>query len=80
GVSRLAETAAALVAQGRSPETPVAVVEDGYGPRQRTTVGTLATIAERAREAGVRPPAVTVVGDVVTLSPAWPSRTPPAPR
>ncbi|MCB7136683.1 uroporphyrinogen-III C-methyltransferase [Cellulosimicrobium marinum] len=71
GVSRLAETAAALVAQGRSAETPVAVVEDGYGPRQRTTVGTLATIADRAREAGVRPPAVTVVGDVVTLSPAW---------
>ncbi|MBD5786859.1 uroporphyrinogen-III C-methyltransferase [Cellulosimicrobium terreum] len=71
GVSRLAETAAALVAQGRSPETPVAVVEDGYGPRQRTTVGTLATIADRAREAGVRPPAVTVVGDVVRLSPAW---------
>ncbi|TFF11516.1 uroporphyrinogen-III C-methyltransferase [Cellulosimicrobium funkei] len=80
GVSRLAETAEALVAQGRSPDTPVAVVEDGYGPRQRTTVGTLATIAERAREAGVRPPAVTVVGDVVTLSPAWPPRTPPAPR
>ncbi|QJW37502.1 uroporphyrinogen-III C-methyltransferase [Cellulosimicrobium protaetiae] len=77
GVSRLAETADALVAQGRSPETPVAVVEDGYGPRQRTTVGTLATIADRAREAGVRPPAVTVVGDVVTLSPAWPT---PAPR
>ncbi|MBN0040516.1 uroporphyrinogen-III C-methyltransferase [Cellulosimicrobium cellulans] len=76
GVSRLAETAAALVEQGRSPETPVAVVEDGYGPRQRTTVGTLATIADRAREADVRPPAVTVVGDVVTLSPAW---TPPAP-
>lgn len=72
GVSRLAETAAALVAQGRSPQTPVAVVEDGYGPRQRTTVGTLATIADRAREAGVRPPAVTVVGDVVTLSRAWP--------
>ncbi|MGN6239194.1 MAG: uroporphyrinogen-III C-methyltransferase [Cellulosimicrobium cellulans] len=76
GVSRLAETAAALVAQGRPAETPVAVVEDGYGPRQRTTVGTLATIAERAREAGVRPPAVTVVGDVVTLSPAWPGPAP----
>ena len=71
GVSRLAETADALVGQGRSPQTPVAVVEDGYGPRQRTTVGMLATIADRAREAGVRPPAVTVVGDVVTLSPAW---------
>lgn len=80
GVSRLAETADALVAQGRSPQTPVAVVEDGYGPRQRTTVGTLATIADRAREAGVRPPAVTVVGDVVTLSPAWPAPVPHATR
>ncbi|WP_265520713.1 uroporphyrinogen-III C-methyltransferase [Oerskovia flava] len=75
GVSRLAETAAALVAAGRSPATPVAVVEDGYGPRQRATVGTLATIADRAREAGVRPPAVTVVGDVVRLSPAWAAHT-----
>ncbi|GII98619.1 uroporphyrinogen-III C-methyltransferase [Sediminihabitans luteus] len=71
GVSRLAESAAALVEAGRSPETPVAVVEDGYGPRQRTTVGTLSTIAEVAAAAGVRPPAVTVVGEVVRLSPAW---------
>ncbi|WP_251153086.1 uroporphyrinogen-III C-methyltransferase [Cellulosimicrobium sp. Marseille-Q4280] len=80
GVSRLAETADALVAQGHSPETPVAVVEDGYGPRQRTTVGTLATIADRAREAGVRPPAVTVVGDVVRLSPAWTGVSVQSPR
>ncbi|ROS79007.1 uroporphyrinogen-III C-methyltransferase [Cellulomonas sp. PhB143] len=72
GVSRLAESADALVAAGRAPETPVAVVEDGYGPRQRTTVGTLATIAAVASGAGVRAPAVVVVGDVVRLSPAWP--------
>lgn len=68
GVSGLARAAEALVAGGRSPRTPVAVVEDGFGPRQRLTVGTLATIAELARERGVRPPAVTVVGDVVRLS------------
>jgi uroporphyrin-III C-methyltransferase/precorrin-2 dehydrogenase/sirohydrochlorin ferrochelatase len=71
GVSRLAETARALVDAGRPPSTPVAVVEDGFGPRQRTTVGTLADIAGRASAAGVQSPAVTVVGDVVTLSPAW---------
>lgn len=71
GVSRLAEACAALVGTGREPATPVAVVEDGFGPRQRVTVGTLATIAARAAAAGVRPPAVTVVGDVVRLSPAW---------
>ncbi|QDW62672.1 uroporphyrinogen-III C-methyltransferase [Oerskovia sp. KBS0722] len=71
GVSRLRDSAAALMASGRSPETPVAVVEDGYGPRQRSTVGTLATIADVASAAGVRAPAVTVIGDVVRVSPAW---------
>jgi uroporphyrin-III C-methyltransferase / precorrin-2 dehydrogenase / sirohydrochlorin ferrochelatase len=71
GVSRLRDSAATLVASGRSPHTPVAVVEDGYGPRQRSTVGTLATIADIATAAGVRAPAVTVIGDVVRVSPAW---------
>jgi len=71
GVTRLADTARTLVDAGRPPSTPVAIVEDGYGPRQRTTVGTLADIAERAAAVGVQSPAVTVVGDVVTLSPAW---------
>ncbi|WP_407320863.1 uroporphyrinogen-III C-methyltransferase [Isoptericola halotolerans] len=71
GVTRLARTAEALVAAGRPADTPVAVVEDGYGPRQRATLGTLADIAERAAAAGVRPPAVTVVGDVVRLAPDW---------
>ncbi|WP_418277769.1 uroporphyrinogen-III C-methyltransferase [Isoptericola jiangsuensis] len=71
GVTRLAVTAEALVAAGRPPSTPVAVVEDGYGPRQRATFGTLGDIAARAEAAGVRPPAVTVVGDVVRLAPGW---------
>lgn len=64
GVSRLADTAAALVTAERPADTPVAVVEDGG---RRTTVGTLATIAALAAEARVRPPAVIVVGDVVRL-------------
>jgi uroporphyrin-III C-methyltransferase/precorrin-2 dehydrogenase/sirohydrochlorin ferrochelatase len=71
GVSRLGAACEGLVRAGRAPGTPVAVVEDGFGPRQRVTLGTLATIADRAAAAGVRPPAVTVVGDVVTLCPAW---------
>jgi uroporphyrin-III C-methyltransferase/precorrin-2 dehydrogenase/sirohydrochlorin ferrochelatase len=49
----------------------VAVVEDGYGSNQRVTIGTLETIAERARAVGVLPPAVTVIGGVVRLCPAW---------
>lgn len=75
GVHRLAGTTAALMTAGRAADTPVAVVEDGFGPRQRVTVGTLATIAERAAEVGVQPPAVTVVGDVVRLAPAWRGET-----
>jgi uroporphyrin-III C-methyltransferase / precorrin-2 dehydrogenase / sirohydrochlorin ferrochelatase len=68
GVSLLGRTAERLVEHGRDPATPVAVVEDGYGPGQRTTVGTLSTIGRLAQERGVRAPAVVVVGDVVDLA------------
>jgi len=75
GVTRLARTAEVLVTAGRPASTPVAVVEDGYGPRQRATFGTLGDIAERAAAAGVQPPAVTVVGDVVRLAAGWASHS-----
>ena len=68
GTARLAEAAEALVRHGRPATTPVAVVERGTLPDQRTTVGTLATIAELARERQVTSPAVVVVGDVVALA------------
>ena len=45
----------------------MAVVESGCTPDERTTTGTLASIAALARERGVRPPAVIVVGSVVDL-------------
>ncbi|MFI8524611.1 uroporphyrinogen-III C-methyltransferase [Promicromonospora sukumoe] len=73
GVTHLADTAAALITDDRPADTPAAVVEDGYGPRQRVTVGTLSTIAAKAAAANVKPPAIIVVGDVVRLSPAWPA-------
>ncbi|HEX5994037.1 MAG TPA: uroporphyrinogen-III C-methyltransferase, partial [Jiangellales bacterium] len=68
GVSRLAETATGLIDHGKDPATPAAIVEDGYGPRQRTTAGTLGTIARLAVERNVRPPAVVVVGAVANLA------------
>lgn len=71
GVKRLAETCAELIASGHDPQTPTAVVERGYSPTQRVTVATLATLGSRAVEAGVSAPAITIIGDVVTLSPAW---------
>lgn len=66
GVGNLAAIATTLVRHGRPPGTPVAVVCEGAGPRQRTVTGTLATIAARATAAGVAAPAVIVVGEVVT--------------
>ena len=66
-VSSLAAATAALVSAGKPAGTPAAVVEAGCTPQQRTTVGTLETIAGLARERNVQPPAVVVVGDVVGL-------------
>ncbi|WP_461472268.1 uroporphyrinogen-III C-methyltransferase [Microbacterium sp. HJ5] len=72
GVGTLAHSALTLARGERGADCPVAIVEDGYGARQRVTVGTLATIAHQAAERGIRSPAVVVVGDVVRLSPYAP--------
>jgi uroporphyrin-III C-methyltransferase / precorrin-2 dehydrogenase / sirohydrochlorin ferrochelatase len=66
-VSGLEVAATELVAHGKPATTPVAIVESGFSPAQRTTVGTLGTIAALAHEADVQPPAVIVVGSVVDL-------------
>lgn len=71
GVARLAQTAATLIAHGRAPDCPVAVIERGYADDQRVTVAPLARIAEVAAEHGVAAPAVVVIGDVVRLGPDW---------
>lgn len=71
GVARLRDTAAAMIASGRSADCPAAVVERGLLPGQRTTVATLGELADRAAEVGVRSPAVVVIGSVVTLAPEW---------
>ena len=56
GVGRLARTAELLLEHGRPADCPVAVVERGFAPDQRITFGTVADIAELARERGVRDP------------------------
>ena len=79
GVGRLKEISTELVAAGRSPETPVACVRWGTISEQRTVTGTLEDIAERVAEADLKPPAITVVGDVVALREAgldWYERRP----
>jgi uroporphyrinogen III methyltransferase/synthase len=68
GVRQLPRITASLIDAGRLPSEPAAVVERGSLPDQRTVTGTLATIAERARAEGVRPPSITVVGPVAELA------------
>ncbi len=67
GMTNLATIAARLVAEGRSADTPAAVIERGATPGQRVVTGTLADIAARVRRAGLHPPALVVVGEVVQL-------------
>ncbi len=67
GVERLPGIVERLVAGGRPPDTPAAMIEWATWPRQRTVVATLGTLVERARAAGLRAPAVTVIGEVVRL-------------
>ncbi|MEO5711048.1 MAG: uroporphyrinogen-III C-methyltransferase [Nocardioidaceae bacterium] len=66
-VACIGEVAAALVAAGRNPETPVAMTRVGTTTEQETIVSTLGRIAADSRAARMTPPAVTVIGDVVDL-------------
>ncbi|RAG80424.1 uroporphyrinogen-III C-methyltransferase [Streptacidiphilus pinicola] len=67
-VERIAAISAALVAGGRAPETPVAVIQEGTTAAQRVVRATLATVAEVVAAEEIRPPAIVVIGDVVALA------------
>jgi uroporphyrin-III C-methyltransferase/precorrin-2 dehydrogenase/sirohydrochlorin ferrochelatase len=73
GVAALRDSASALGNAGLPQDTPVGIVENGYLPNQRVTIGTLGSIADQAEAAGVANPAVIVIGDVVRVSPFAPS-------
>ncbi|MFC7058465.1 uroporphyrinogen-III C-methyltransferase [Halovenus salina] len=67
GVSKLPENVRALRDHGVPAETPVAMVENVSLDTERTIVGTLDTIVSRSESAGIESPAVTIVGEVVTV-------------
>jgi uroporphyrinogen III methyltransferase/synthase len=67
GMARLGPVAAALIAGGKAPETPVCVTQSGTTAAQRSVVGSLATIAADVQAAGIRSPAVTLIGAVAAL-------------
>lgn len=66
-VERIDRFARVLIDGGRDPASPTAVIADGTMPGQRTVRTTLATVASDLTAAGVRPPAVIVIGAVAGL-------------
>ncbi|KDA05641.1 siroheme synthase CysG [Microbacterium sp. CH12i] len=64
GVAALPKIVRAARAHGISTDLPMAIIESGHTPRQRTTHCTLGTVLARAAEVGVANPAVIVFGDV----------------
>jgi len=70
GMRKLEEIVDRILAAGRAPSTPAAVVMHGTLPAQRVVEAPLGELAQRVREAGLGSPAVIVIGDVVRLRPA----------
>jgi uroporphyrin-III C-methyltransferase len=67
GVGSLAGIVDELVSHGRSPQTPVALVRNATREDQTTVAGTLETIVEVAAVHHIQPPALIVIGEVVSL-------------
>jgi uroporphyrinogen III methyltransferase/synthase len=67
GVGKMESIVDQIRKGGKSPETPAAIVERGTYAHQRVVEGNLKDILSRARKAGVKPPAVIVVGEVTQL-------------
>ncbi|MEK7702642.1 MAG: uroporphyrinogen-III C-methyltransferase [Nitrospirota bacterium] len=67
GMANLPVIVANLIAHGRDKQTPIALIQWGTYPHQKTLTGTLETIVSLSQSNGIRPPVVMVVGDVVSL-------------
>lgn len=69
GVGTIGKVAETLIAHGKSPDTPVALIQEGTTAAQRRVDATLATAGERVLAHEVKPPAVIVIGEVVNVGP-----------
>jgi uroporphyrinogen III methyltransferase / synthase len=67
GMKNLPQIVDRLLREGKPATTPVAAIRWGTYARQRTVVGTLSDIVEKASTADMSPPTVIVVGEVVRL-------------
>jgi uroporphyrin-III C-methyltransferase/precorrin-2 dehydrogenase/sirohydrochlorin ferrochelatase len=67
GLLGLQKLCDALIEHGMPPDMPAAVVQQATMPQQRVVTGTLADLPRRVEAAGLRPPTLVIVGDVVKL-------------
>ena len=67
GLKNLPQIVKSLIENGKDPETPAGVLQEGTTAKQNTAIGTLSTIVEEVEKKGISTPAITVVGDVVGL-------------
>lgn len=63
GVKNLETITKSLIKYGKSPATPIGIIERGCEARQNTTIGTLGDIMDKAQ--GIKPPAIIIIGEVV---------------
>ncbi len=70
GRAALREIADGLIAAGRDPAIPAAAIESGTTPAERQIVADLASIAEQADAAGLKPPVVTIIGPTAAFAEA----------
>jgi len=67
-LERIGTVAQALMRSGRPGTGPVSVIADGTTPNQRTIYSTLEDVERQVADVGIRPPAVVVIGEVVTIA------------
>jgi uroporphyrin-III C-methyltransferase/precorrin-2 dehydrogenase/sirohydrochlorin ferrochelatase len=67
GITRLAEICRELIAHGADADRPAVVIERATTPEQRVIAGTLRDLPDRATAAGIKPPSLIIVGEVVRL-------------
>ncbi len=67
GVESLDGIVSKLLKGGISPNKPVAMVESGTLPQQRTLIATLGTVVAKSKENDIKPPSVILIGEVAEL-------------
>jgi len=68
GLESIAELTRQFIAKGAPPSLPVALIDNGTRPNQQVLTTTLDTIAEKTAKAGIKGPAILIIGSVVRLS------------